>query len=302
MELYCNPKSLPKNNYLVTIGNYDGVHLGHQEILNHLREQSYKLNLPSLVIIFEPQPDEYFFGSKAGPRIMTLREKSAAIAKLGIDFILVLKFNEQFANLSAESFISKILINYLQVKYVIIGDDFVFGREGKGDYAMLEKFAEKHHFTAVKTSTFRVSNVRVSSTLIREALLFNNFQLAEKLLGKPYTISGKIAHGNQLGRKLGFPTANIYLHQRVIPVKGVFSVKIWGLENEPLLGIANIGSRPTIKGDKNVLEIHIFEFTQNIYGRRIQVEFLYKIRDEIKFESIEKLRQQIMLDIKQANI
>jgi riboflavin kinase/FMN adenylyltransferase len=216
---------------------------------------------------------------------------------------------------------------------LVVGDDFVFGRRGQGNYALLEKLGEKHHFEVAKTSSICLKGVRVSSTIIREALRIGDFQLAEKFLGKPYAVSGRVAYGNQLGHKLGYPTANIYLHQRVIPIKGVFGVKIWGLDTEPLHGVANIGTRPTLLRDQTsatlskanategrpvrdqtsatpskvnategrpVLEVHIFKFNQNIYGRRVSIEFLYKIRDEIKFASLEALREQIALDIRIA--
>lgn len=300
IEVVLDPKLLPKNNYFVTIGNYDGVHLGHQEILQHLRTKAYQSNYPSLVIIFEPQPDEFFLKTKADPRIMSLREKAEAMDSIGIDFLLVLRFNNKLLSDPPEIFAKKILVELLQIKYLIIGDDFVFGHKRKGDYSLLKKLGEKYHFQVDKTSTIRTSGVRVSSSLVRQTLLTGNFQLAKNLLGRAYTISGKVAYGNQIGRQLGYPTANIYIHERRMLIRGVFGVKIHGLENESLYGIANIGTRPTINGSKNILEFHILNFNQNIYGKRLRVEFLFKIRDEIKFASLDKLKKQIAIDISQV--
>lgn len=284
----------------LTIGNFDGVHLGHQGVLNHLKKQAKKLNLPVVVMVFEPQPSEYFMGENAPARLMRLRDKLHYLQQLNVDYVFCVKFNRTFSEQSAENFISEWLVKKLNVKFLSIGDDFRFGLARKGDFHLLQEAGDSFSFVVENNKSYLFDNIRVSSTEIRQALANNNLNLAEKLLGKPYRIWGRVAHGNKLGRTINFPTANIRLHRQVNPVKGVYAVKVI-LENEQaFFGVANIGKRPTIDGVTQILEVHIFNFSQNLYGQHIQVEFCFKIRDEIKFPSFEMLKAQIHNDAEVA--
>ena len=285
-------------NCVATIGNFDGVHLGHQALLKQLATKATELQLPMLVMIFEPQPQEFFMPDKAPARLTRLREKLLALRRYtNIDQVLCLNFNKKFAALTAEDFIEQILVNGLKIQHLVIGDDFRFGQQRKGDFNLLQKY---NSFTVENSYTFKIDDERVSSTRIRETLKQDNFQLASKLLGRPFTIGGRIAYGKQLGRKIGFPTANIALHRRISPLNGIFAVKIHGITEKPLLGAANIGTNPAVNGKNLLLEVHIFDFEKNIYGRYVEVEFIQKIRDEENFPSLEHLKQKIELDVKIA--
>ena len=285
---YLNNKLL--DGCVASIGNYDGMHLGHQEILAKLTAQASKMKLPSLVIIFEPQPMEFFLQERTNPRLMTLREKLVFFKNYNIDYVLCLKFNAQLASLTAQEFIQNILVNKLNTQYIIIGDDFSFGCNRTGGFELLQEYIKTE-----KIATVHIDNTKVSSTHIRQALAIGDLKTAEKLLGRPYSMSGKVAYGDKLGHKLGFPTANIYLHHKVLSIAGVFIVKV-----QEMIGIANVGTRPTIDGSRNVLEVHLLDFDKDIYGQRIQVEFIEKIRDEIKFDSLNLLKQQIAKDVEKA--
>jgi len=271
----------------LTIGNFDGVHLGHQAILRHLRQKANALNLPMVVMLFEPQPREYFMGDKAPARLMRLRDKLHYLAQAGVDVVIVAKFDRTFADLPAEQFIEDWLVRKLNVKFLSIGDDFKFGAKRLGN-------------EVEDSRTFCLDELRISSTAIREALAKDDLQHAENLLGKPYRILGRVIHGNKLGRTIGFPTANVRLHRQVNPVKGVYAVKVRLKSGEIFNGVANMGKRPTINGTIQLLEVHLFDFSQNIYGQMVEVEFCHKIRDEIKFPSFEALKAQIEQDVKTA--
>lgn len=285
---------------VATIGNFDGVHKGHQKVLTHLAEEARRLNLPSLLIIFEPLPLEYFKGTEAPARLFRLGEKLRILQGHEVDYVLCIKFNESFSKLTAEQFIEEILVKKLKIKSLIVGDDFRFGHQRLGDYPLLEKYGKKLGFSVKKTATFNYANERVGSSRVRQALAMSDFTQAKELLGFPYFISGRVTHGNKDGRKFGFPTANIALRRRVIPLHGVFCVKVHGLARKPLLGVANVGRKPTVNGTDRLLEIYILDFNQDIYGRYIEVEFVSKLRDEQKFASIEELKQQIADDIVNA--
>jgi len=286
---------------VVTVGNYDGLHLGHKQVLNLVKKKSQELELPPVVIIFEPQPEEFFTENRT-LRLTNLRVKLLFLAEQGIDTVLLIAFNKHFAGFTAEKFVHEVLVKRLHVKYLVIGDDFVFGHNRLGGYSLLAKEAALHSFHVTQISSYRVDGVRVSSTLIRAALLDGNLELATRLLGRPYRISGKVVHGDRIGGNLGFPTANIYLKNDEPSLLGVYAVKIYGLTKSPLSGIINIGFRPTVVGKHKSFEVHIFDFNENVYGRTVIIEFCKKIRDERKFNSLAELKLQIGKDIQAINI
>ncbi|MDG6895333.1 bifunctional riboflavin kinase/FAD synthetase [Volucribacter amazonae] len=286
----------------LTIGNFDGVHLGHQAILRHLREKADQLALPMVVMLFEPQPREYFMGEQAPARLMRLRDKLHYLAQAGVDYVLAVKFDQAFAQQTAEQFIQNVLVNKLQVKFLSIGDDFRFGEKREGDFAKLQQAGERFGFVVEDNKSYCLAQLRVSSTAIRQALAQDNLAQAEALLGKPYCIRGRVVHGNKLGRTIGFPTANIMLHRQVNPVQGVYAVKVRLKSGKFFNGVANIGKRPTLNGVKQLLEVHIFDFTGDLYGQCLQVELCHKIRNEIKFPSFEQLTAQIRQDVETAKI
>jgi riboflavin kinase/FMN adenylyltransferase len=291
-------------NCAVTIGNFDGVHHGHQALLRLLSEKAREINTPSALMSFDPLPHEYFSKNKPAPRLTSARERYTLIAELDEslrpDMLLILRFGDGLAQLSAEEFVSKVLVEALAVKAVVIGDDFRFGKGRTGDYDYLKTAGDKHGFEVLALPTHSVDNMRVSSTAIRQALLDDRLSDAERMLGKPYRICGRVAHGDKRGRTIGFPTANIRLNRPAIPLSGVYSVTMCSPELGDVLGIANIGKRPTVNGVRDQLEVHLFDFEKDIYGMNICVSFHHKIRDEKKFDSFELLKQQIELDCVRA--
>ena len=291
----------PAQGCVATIGNFDGVHLGHQAVLTQLAMKADMLNLPAVVITFEPQPFEYFVPEKAPARLSRFREKVEALRAYSIQKLCVLRFNRQLAEMQAETFIQKLLVEGLNVRYLVVGDDFRFGKDRQGDFALLQQVGKQHGFQVVNMHTFAIEDMRVSSTRIREALQDGDLAVAEKLLGRPYRMSGRVAHGDKRGRKMGYPTANIHLHRAKVPLNGVYAVQLYGIDQEPVNGVANIGVRPTISGsDKALLEVHLFDFKRDIYGEHVQVYFLKKLREEQKFASLEQLIEQIHIDSAQA--
>jgi riboflavin kinase / FMN adenylyltransferase len=285
---------------VATIGNFDGVHLGHQAVLGQLAEKAAELRLPTTVITFEPQPQEYFFPESARPRLTRLREKIQALQRYAVHRIVCLYFDRRLAQMPPEDFIQRLLIQGLGVRYLVVGDDFRFGKQRRGNFAMLQAAGAQLGFQVVHMHTFDIDGKRVSSTRIREALALGDLATAEKLLGRPYRMTGRVAQGDKRGRLIGFPTANIHLHRRMAPLAGVFAVEMYGLEVEPLSGVANIGTRPTVDGTRTVLEVHLFDFDQDIYGRYVQVEFVLKLRDEKRFDSFQALKEQIARDAAEA--
>lgn len=284
---------------VATIGNFDGVHLGHQALLKKLVKLAAQYQLPSLVILFEPQPNEYFKPDKIPPRLMRLREKILVLQQLNMDRVLCIRFNHNFAEMTAEQFIEQILLKKLGVRHLIIGDDFHFGHKRLGNFELLQRYTSPE-FIVEKIPSYQNHQVRISSTKIRHLLEQGDLNAANQLLGHPFCLSGRVAHGHKRGRIIGFPTANIYLHRKAVPILGVFAVKMYGLGNEPKLGVANVGNRPTVDGTRSLLEVHLFDFNQDIYGRQVTVEFLHKLRDEKKYDSFELLRQQILRDADNA--
>ncbi|GAA5138706.1 bifunctional riboflavin kinase/FAD synthetase [Thalassotalea piscium] len=284
---------------VLTIGNFDGVHLGHGRVINALVAKAKARGVPSAVMVFEPQPQELFSPNTAPARLTRLRDKYVLLKRLGVDYLICVNFNRKFSNLSATEFVEHLLVNKLNIKHLIIGDDFHFGKNRKGDFSMLLAAGKRFNFTVSDTASFKLENCRISSTEIRKALVEGNLADAEKMLGRPYAIIGRVFHGDKRGRELGFPTANILLKRRVSPVSGVYVVKVH-TQYGAFDGVANIGQRPTILGVRQQLEVHIFDFEQIIYGQIIEVELLYKLREEIRFASLTELTAQIAIDCNNA--
>lgn len=281
----------------VTIGSFDGVHLGHQAILRQVISRAKALNVESVAMVFEPQPHEFFFAEKAPARLMRLREKALALFDAGIDRVVCLHFNAALRKLSSDEFIERILVDGLRVKYLVVGDDFRFGRERAGDVEALRRKRRQYGFEVTDTHTYELDGERVSSTRIRRELVAANFAKVTQLLGKPFTIVGKVGYGQQLGRTLGVPTANVQLRRYSSPISGVFAC-IARVGDERWNAVANVGIRPTVGGGiKPILEVHLLDFSGNLYGRRMAVEFCHKLRDEVKFDSLDALSAQISQDI-----
>jgi len=283
-----------------TIGNFDGVHLGHQAVLGQLAERAAALHLPTTVIIFEPQPQEYFAPEQAPPRLTRLREKLVALRRFSVDRVLCLRFDRALAELSAEQFVQRVLIDGLGVRYLVVGDDFRFGKDRAGNFDFLTRTGERTGFQVAHMHSFELNGARVSSTRIRTALRQGDLHAAEQMLGRGYRMLGRIAHGDKRGRTIGFPTANLFLHRHSTPVQGVFAVEMYGLDIEPHYGVANVGTRPTVDGTRTLLEVHLFDFADDIYGRQVAVEFVHKIRAEKRFDSFPELKAQIEQDAQQA--
>lgn len=285
---------------VATIGNFDGLHLGHAEIIKRLQLQSEKLGLPSTVIVFEPQPAEFFVRNSVPPRLSRLREKFSLIAPRGVDRLLVLRFTPDLATKPASRFVTEVLVGKLGVKSLVIGDDFKFGRGRSGDFSALRKLSEHHGFKVQQTPPFLFIGKRISSTYIRNLLANGHLHEATRMLGRPYTMSGRVVYGHQQGRGWGFPTANLDLHRVRSPVSGIFAVRVEGLSDEPLEGVAYAGTRPIIDDPRYVLEVHIFDYDDDCYGRYISVQFVDKIREDIEFETFEAMAQQIARDCASA--
>ncbi len=287
-----------ENGCVLTIGNFDGLHLGHRAVIDKLAARGKALGLPVIVMIFEPQPLEYFLGKNAPSRLMRLREKVIQFLKLPVDDLLILRFNQHIANWDAEQFILDILIKKLNVKHLVVGDDFHFGKARRGNFAMLKDKGQAFGFEVEDTGSYYVDGLRVSSTLIRDALGAGDLAEAEKLLGRCYSVCGRVAHGDKRGRTIGYPTANIRMFRKNTPVVGVYAVTMTGIDGQEFEGVANVGTRPTVDGgSKVILETHLFDFDKEIYGRYVEVHFKRKIRDEMRFRSLDELKAQIVKDV-----
>ena len=285
----------------LTIGNFDGVHRGHQALLKKLVATAKAQNLQSCVMTFEPHPIEYFAPEKAPSRILSLRDKLEALAKVGIDQVLVVHFNQHFANLSPEEFVKTILVQGLQVKSILIGDDFHYGAKRAGNFSSLQEAGKAEGFSVERMDTLMESNERISSSAIRTALEQGHLEKARQLLGRPYMLSGHVLHGQKLGRSLGFPTLNISLanklHRRKPAAQGIFIAQVHGLSDNPLPAVASLGQRPTVDDSgRYLLEVHIFNFNQSVYGKLVQIELIEKIRDEEKYNDLEALQNAIWQD------
>ena len=296
--LYNLTRPLPAS--AVTIGNFDGVHRGHQLVISQLKKVAAAADLPTVVIIFEPQPIEYFAPDKAPKRLSRFREKIAYLKDQQIDYLLCLRFDQALASLSAEDFVQQILLDRLGTRHLVVGDDFHFGKNRQGNFEFLQANSERFGFVVDETETLMLDGERVSSTRIRECIQRDDFTRAAELLGRPYSLGGKIAHGQKLGRELGYPTINIKMGDKTLIVKGIFAVSVKGIDNRVLQGVASIGTRPTIDGVDTILEVYILDFDEDVYGRTVEVEFLHKIRDEKKFDSLEELSVNIGRDTELA--
>ena len=290
---------------IATIGNFDGLHLGHQHIINNMDKDAQDNNWKKLVIFTEPHAKEFFAESlgtdeEKPPRIFPWPEKVRKLRELGVEFSFFLNFNDQLRSMTPETFIDEVL-SRLSIKKMVIGDDFRFGANRKGDFNFLKDWGNRNNVRIEKTETFTLNDERVSSSRIRNFLTSDDFESAKELLGRPYKFHGKVVYGQQLGRTLGVPTANLWLPRNKLPISGVYIVNV-EFEKRVYGGIANMGIRPTVGGQNPVLEVHIFNFSGSLYGKKINVEFLKKIRDEKKFNGLDELKEQIFKDLSLIHI
>lgn len=302
MEIINSAHNIRPAHYgnVVTMGNFDGVHKGHQMLLAQLNEKAKILAVPSLLVTFEPQPREFFAGASVPPRLTRLREKVVLLRQTGLDRLLLLPFNERTAQTAPEWIVDDLFHQLLGAKHVVIGDDFRFGRNREGDFNLIKSAGERLGYGASRTSTLNMGEVRISSSLVRSTLASGDFTKAQDLLGHEYFIMGRVVYGRQLGRQLGVPTANIRLQRYKAVLEGVYCVSVEGIDGSTYNGIANIGVRPTVDGKEPLLEVHIFDYSGNLYGRLLSVTFKQKLRDEQAFGSIDLLKEQIDKDLLEA--
>lgn len=283
---------------VLAIGNFDGLHLGHRALLERLTAAARHHGLPPAVMTFEPHPRELFTPEQAPARLTSLREKLALLESCGVEEVFLLHFSRKLAGLSAQEFIDRVLVHGLGVRHLIVGDDFRFGKGRVGDFAMLQAAGQQHGFGVEAMHTIEIGGERVSSSAVREVLGAGDLEHAARLLGRPYSIAGRVVHGGKIGRQLGFPTANIQLKRKRVALTGVFAATVSGLDKRHLPGAASLGVRPTLGlGLRPVLEVHLFDFDRSIYGAHVTVHLLHKLRDEAKFESFEALTAQIARDV-----
>jgi riboflavin kinase/FMN adenylyltransferase len=282
----------------LTIGNFDGVHRGHQALIQKLREAAGKFGLPAAVMTFEPHPREFFAPANAPTRLSSLREKLELLEARGVDQVYVFRFNREFAALTPSAFIEDILVRGLGTRWLAVGDDFRFGAKRAGDFALLQTASNEFGFRLETLQTVEIDGRRVSSSAVRAALADGDLQAAQKLLGRSYGISGRVVHGDSLGRELGFPTANVQLKHNRPPLTGIYAVEVCGLGPKPQQGAASLGVRPTINDEgKATLEVHLLDFDADIYGKHVRVDFVRKIRDEEKYSGLDALQAQIARDV-----
>lgn len=284
----------------VTIGNFDGVHLGHQAVLRQLAERAAALRVPTLAMLFEPQPREYFDAITAPARLTRLREKLLALQAQPVDRVLCVRFDGHFAAIPAEAFVQEILLQRLDARYVVVGKNFRFGNKRRGDVELLTRTGQERGVEVTTASTFSVGGERVSSTRVRTALAEGDLKTAEALLGRTYRMCGRVVHGEKIGRRIGVPTANIRLHRRRAPIDGIFVVEMSNAEGERLPAVASVGMRPTVGGTEPLLEVHLLDVDRDIYGEYVIVDFLQRLRDERHFESLEEMRLHILQDVEAA--
>jgi len=296
-NVYSHP--VIQQGVVATIGGFDGVHLGHQALLATLNNKADELKLPSMVISFEPSPREFFLKDKAPGRLQRFRDKYCSLAEAQVDVFTCLRFDASLQSMSAAGFVEHILRDKLRVRWLLVGHDFRFGRGREGDIEHLRAMGAIHQFDVAEFGAFKVDEQRASSTLIREALLAGELDRAQQFLGRPYAITGRVVRGNQLGRTLGFPTANIRMH-RLIALRGVFAVRVsgGGLQSAP--AVASVGTRPVVNGVEPLLEVSVFNFTGDLYNQQLKVDFVARLRDERWFPSLDALKEQMLLDADQA--
>ena len=285
----------------LTIGNFDGVHLGHQAMLDQLARAAAQRGVVCALMTFEPHPREFFSPDQAPTRLTSLREKLELLAGCGVQRVYVVRFDYDLARIEPQAFIERILVQGLAARWILVGDDFRFGARRLGDFDLLAAAGRRHGFEVERMPTYAVGGVRASSTAVRERLARGDMEGAAQLLGRAYSISGRVVHGDKLGAKLGFPTANVRLQHNRPPVMGIFAVEVAGLVPTPLQGAASLGVRPTVRSDLTpVLEVHLFDFDREVYGKRVQVRFLKKLRDEEKFPDLAALSAAIGRDVDSA--
>ena len=292
--------SLAPRGSVVCIGAFDGVHLGHRAVLARVRERARELNLDSVVASFEPLPREFFAHGRPVPRLSSLREKIEQFGDAGLERVLLLRFTAALAAMTAQEFVERVLVERLNAREIWVGEGFRFGHARGGDLALLERLGREHGFSANALAPVVLEGERISSSAIRDALAGGSFDLAARWLGRAFSIGGHVVRGQQLGRKLGYPTANVRLGRRISPVFGIFAVRVFGVGDVARPGVASLGVRPTVNGKEPLLEAHLFDFDGDLYGKRIQVEFVEKLRDEEKFSDLDAMVKQIDRDAVQA--
>ena len=301
MQVFRGIPERAEHGCVLTIGNFDGVHRGHQALLAQLRAKSEATGLPAAVLTFEPHPREYFAHEDRPRRLTSLREKILLLEGQGVDRLYIGRFNQKLAGLTAEAFIEDVLVHGLGVRHLLIGDDFCFGKGRKGNFAMLQAAGDKIGFGVESMHTFRHEDERVSSSAVRAALAEGDMPHAARLLGRSYSISGRVMHGDKIGRTIGFPTANIQLKHRSPPLMGIYTVSVDGLADRPWPGVASVGVRPTINdAGRPTLEVHLFDWNTECYDAHLRVNFLKKQRDEERYDSLDALTAQIARDAEEA--
>ena len=285
---------------VLTVGNYDGVHLGHQKMIGVLKSRAAELRSTATVLVFEPSSKEFIDPEGAPPRLTRWREKFLALAAQGVDRLVTLRFDEYMRAMTHECFVEELIVEGLGTRHMVVGNDFRYGCNAGGTIDNLRAAGEAHGFGVEQIAPFVFDGVRVSSTAVRERLARSDFAGAARLLGRPYSMLGRVVHGTRLGRTLGFPTANLRLMRRKPPVQGVMAVRVFGIEPGPMQAVASLGTRPTVDGKNMLLEVHVFDFAGDLYGREIEVEFVAKLRDEVKFDSLDALTVQMQSDAAQA--
>lgn len=285
---------------VVTIGSYDGLHPGHCQLLDRVVAAAKSRDVPAIVMSFEPTPKEFFSADAPPARLMRFREKFDALRDYGVDLFYCPRFSEEMRSITADAFIRQVLVHGLNARHIVVGDDFHFARRREGSIAELRRTASALQFTIEQVPSVIVDGIRVSSTAIREALAAGEVARATALLGRPYRMSGRIIRGRQVGRKLGYATANVDLRRRQSAVMGIYAVRVFGLPEGPLDGVASVGTRPTFDLTKPLLEVHLFDFDRDIYGKYIHVDFIEHLRDEEKFDTVEALVAQMRIDEQNA--
>jgi riboflavin kinase/FMN adenylyltransferase len=281
---------------VATIGNYDGVHRGHQHMIAAVRARADELGVPAVVITFEPTPREFFEGPAAPSRLTRLREKLQALALYGVDRVVVLRFDRRMQGMGADEFVQRLLVDGLGVRHVVVGHDFHFARRREGTIETLRAAGAAHGFTVAEVGQFLLAGERVSSSLVREALNRGDLERATRLLGRPYRMAGRVRLGKRLGRTLGYPTANLALQRKVVPLWGIFAVRVSGAGLVDYPAVSSLGTRPTVNGTHPLLVVHLFDFDGDLYGRHLDVDFVARLRDEQKFESLDALVAQMNRD------